>query len=233
MQTSEDQPRLSIVIPTLEASAHLPNTLRALEEGARTLRGELVIVDGGSRDRTRALAKSVGARVLESPPGRGTQLRKGAALARGEWLLFLHADTRPVEGWIGELRAIMDDPGARTRAYAFKLRFDDASAGARRIEKLAQWRARHLGLPYGDQGLVLHRELYEEVGGYPDQPIMEDVALVRRIGKRRLAILDTAAITSAERYRSDGWWLRPARNIALVSLYLLGMPPRLIARLYA
>jgi len=126
----------------------------------------------------------------------------------------------------------MAQPGAAERAAVFRLRLDDAAPAARRIEKLAAWRSRRLGLPYGDQGLLIARRLYDQLGGYRPLPLMEDVDLVRRLGRRRLAALGSAAVTSAARYRRDGWWLRPLRNLALLALYYLGLPPRWLARLY-
>jgi hypothetical protein len=114
----------------------------------------------------------------------------------------------------------------------FRFALDDADPRARRIERGAAWRGRALGLPYGDQGLLIARDFYWSLGGHPAIPLMEDVALVRRIGRGRLTVLDHAALTSAARYRRDGWLRRPARNLALLSLYLLGVSPRVLARLY-
>jgi hypothetical protein len=117
-------------------------------------------------------------------------------------------------------------------AATFTLAFDDASPAARRLERIVDWRARRLGLPYGDQGLLLSRALYDRVGGFRPLPLMEDVDLVRRIGRRRIRLLAARAVTSAERYRRDGWIVRPARNLGCLSLYFLGVPPALLAKLY-
>jgi len=221
---------LSLVIPTLDAAAELGRTLAAL---APELSGdEVVVADGGSRDVTASVAAAGGARVIQAPRGRGAQLRAGAEAARGDWLLFLHADTRPAPGWRGAAARFMAEPANTERAAAFRFALDDADPRARRIERGVAWRGRALGLVYGDQGLLIAREFYRALGGYPAIPLMEDVALVRRIGKRRMAVLDHPALTSAARYRRDGWLLRPARNLALVSLYFLGVPPRWLARLY-
>ncbi len=221
---------LSIVIPTLDAVAELRPTLAAL---APELSGaEIVVADGGSRDATAEVASGAGARVIAAPRGRGLQLRAGAEAARGEWLLFLHADTRPAPGWRAAAARFTADPANAARAAVFRFALDDADPRARRIERRVAWRVRALGLAYGDQGLLIARDFYRALGGYPAIPLMEDVALVRRIGKRRLAALDHPALTSAARYRRDGWRLRPARNVALLSLYFLGVPPRWLARLY-
>jgi rSAM/selenodomain-associated transferase 2 len=232
---------LSIVIPTLNAADTLPACLAALAPAVGTAPGgpprariaEMIVADGGSRDGSRAVARRFGARVLRVPPGRGRQLRAGAAAAKGDWLLFLHADTVLGAGWAGAAARFAADPGNARRAAAFRFALDDRSPGARRMERLVAWRCRALRLPFGDQGLLIGRALYDELGGFRPLPLMEDVDLVRRIGPGRLALLDAPAVTSAARYRSQGYWLRPLRNLALLGLYFLGVPPRLLVRLYA
>ena len=224
---------LSIVIPALDAAGRVPATLAALDEGRRAeLVREVILADGGSCDDTARLAEQAGARALEGFSGRGRQLAAGADAAQGDWLLFLHADTVLGPGWAGAVRAFMDDAGSAKRAAVFRLALDDPDPRARRIERLARWRGRVLGLPYGDQGLLISRALYDSVGGFRPLPLMEDVDLVRRIGRGRLAVLDAEAVTSAARYRADGWWLRPIRNLTLVGLFFLGAPPALLRRLY-
>ena len=223
-------PMLSLVIPTLDAAQALARGLAAL--APELSRIEVVVADGGSADGTAGVAAAAGVKVIRASKGRGPQLRAGAEAASGEWLLFLHADTRLAPGWLAVAETFMADPANTERAAVFRLTLDDGDPRARRIEKGAAWRARVLGLAYGDQGLLISRDFYRSLGGYPPIPLMEDVALIRRIGRKRLAILDHAAITSAARYRRDGWLLRPARNVALVTLYFLGVPPRLLARLY-
>jgi rSAM/selenodomain-associated transferase 2 len=221
---------LTIVIPALNAAKTLGATLAACAgaEGA-----EILVVDGGSRDGTAALARDSGARVVESPPGRGVQLAAGAAAARGDWLLFLHADTRPAPGWAAAARAFMVAPAGTGRAAYFAFALDDPSPQARRLERLVAWRCRALALPYGDQGLLLSRTLYGAAGGFRPLPLMEDVDLVRRLGRHRLVPLPVPAVTSAERWQREGWTRRSARNLACLSLWFLGVPPHLIRRLYA
>ncbi len=227
--------RLSIVIPTLDAAPTLRATLEVLQSArhsTREQRAELVVADGGSRDDTTAIAASAGARVIAVPRGRGPQFAAGAVIATGEWLLFLHADTRLADGWDRAVADFTGDPRNRARAAAFRFALDDPSPAARRIERLVAWRCRALGLPYGDQGLLIARAFYDRVGGYRPLPIMEDVDLVRRIGRRNIDLLPVAAVTSAERWRRDGWLARSARNLLCLTLYFLGVPPRAIAVLY-
>lgn len=222
---------LSVIIPTLDAEASLPATLAALAE-ARPLLREIIVADGGSRDRTVAIAEAAAARVLTAPRGRGAQLSAGAAVAEGDWLCFLHADTRPEPGWAAELARFIGDARNRERAGYLAYRLDDGSRPARRLERIVAWRSRVLGLPYGDQGLILARDFYRALGGFPPLVLMEDVAFVRRIGRKRLVALQAGALTSAARYRREGYLLRPLRNLCCLSLYFLGAPPRFIGRLY-
>jgi rSAM/selenodomain-associated transferase 2 len=233
MTQAMEPPTLSIVVLARNAAATLPDTLAALEEGRRGgLVHEVVLADGGSTDETVRQAEAAGAKALVLPSGRGSQLAAGAHAASGDWLLFVHADTVLAPGWAGAATAFMADPANRARAAAFRLRLDDADPRARRIERLAYWRARVLGLPYGDQGLLMSADFYRDLGGYRPLPLMEDVDFARRIGRRRLALLEVTALTSAARYRTGGWWFRPARNLSILALYFLGVPPRLLQRLY-
>ncbi len=223
---------LSVVIPTLQAGEQLAPTLDCLYAGSDPLVREIVVADGGSTDDTTALAERRGARVISAPRGRGSQLAAGARAAECDWLLFLHADTRLGAGWREAVGAFTAAPENRERAGVFRFALDDDAPAARRLERIVAWRSRLFGLPYGDQGVLIHRSFYEAVGGFRPLPLMEDVDLVRRIGRRRLTILPVAAVTSAERYRRSGYVLRSLRNLTCLTLYILGVPPRLIAFLY-
>ena len=224
--------RVSFVIPALNAANTLPGVVDAIACADGTIACDITVVDGGSTDGTRKVAREKGARVLPSARGRGRQLRAGGEAAPGAWLLFLHADTRLAPGWRRAVREFATEPANGNRAAVFRLRLDDAHPQARRVERLVGWRTRALGLPYGDQGLLISRGFHDRIGGFKPLPLFEDVDIVRRIGKRRLDMLDADAITSADRYRRGGWWLRPARNLACLALYFLGVPPRLIEKLY-
>lgn len=215
---------VTAIIPTLNSAVTLPATLAALD-GL-----DLVIADGGSADATIAMAGQ--ARVVLAPRGRGSQLAAGAVAAGGDWLLFLHSDTVLQPGWRDEAGAFMAAPGNAQRAAVFRFALDDASPAARRLERWVGWRVRCCGLAYGDQGLLIHRDFYRALGGYRAMPLMEDVDLIRRIGRRRLTLLQARALTSAVRWRNEGWLRRSARNLGCLSLYFLGVPPRLIQRLY-
>jgi rSAM/selenodomain-associated transferase 2 len=224
---------ISVVIPTLNAAAHLPRALAPLVQGAADgLIKQVIVADGGSRDETVAIAEAAGCEVVASAPGRARQLRAGAAASKANWLLFLHADTALSPGWVAEAERFISAPQARKRAGAFRLAFDDDSPPARRVVFWARMRARVMKLPYGDQGLLISRLLYDAVGGYPDLPLMEDVELARRIGPKRLVLLKTEAVTSADKYRRDGWDRRAWRNLSLMARYLLGADPVELAKAY-
>jgi rSAM/selenodomain-associated transferase 2 len=228
MRTIQEQYCVSAIIPTLDAAAELPATLAALKDAQ--LVAEIIVADGGSRDDTVAVAHAAGATVVEAARGRGTQLAAGAAAAAAPWLLFVHADCRPLPGWEAAAAAFM--AAGEDKAGYFALALDDIAPAARRLERVVAWRCRRIGLPYGDQGLLIARRLYDAIGGYAAIPLMEDVDLVRRLGSGRLAPLDATMLVSARRYRRDGYWRRPARNLLCLSLYFAGLPPARIARIY-
>jgi rSAM/selenodomain-associated transferase 2 len=221
---------VSVITPTLNSAA----TLQASLASARAFPGlhDVIVADGGSSDATVALATALGARVVASPAGRGQQLAAGAGLAGGDWLLFLHSDTRLTTAGIAEACAFMADADNAQRAATFTLRLDDGTPGARWVEWIAATRTRLLALPYGDQGLLISRALYNAVGGFRAIAIMEDVDLVRRIGRRRLHVFKSPVVTSAARYRQHGFWWRPLRNLSCLTLWFLGVSPDIIARLY-
>jgi len=221
-------PRISVVIPTLNAEADLAAAIGSVRDGA----AEIIVADGISTDGTRDVALAVDARIVESDQGRGLQLRTGGAAATADWILFLHADTRLSDGWEVEVAAFAADPVNADRAGVFTFSLDDPSPQARRMERLVGWRTRRLGLPYGDQGLLISRELYRRLGGFRAIPLMEDVEIVRRIGRKNITVLKTRAVTSAIRYRRGGWWGRPVRNIFCLMLYFMGVPPRTLVRIY-
>ena len=217
---------LSIVIPTLNAASTLAACVERVQGAS-----EILVVDGGSDDTTRDIAEAHGARVITAPRGRGQQLAAGAEAASGDWLLFLHADTLLGEGW--REAAPVHMATSPQKAACFRFRLDTPAWQARLIERGVAARVRLLGLPYGDQGLLISHALYAGVGGYRPLPLMEDVDLVRRIGRRRLTLLDADAVTSPERWLRDGWGRRSAHNLFCLGLYRAGVSPARIERIYS
>lgn len=225
------RPVISVIIPTLDAAAHLPKSLAPLAPAAVDgLVREVVISDGGSTDTTCAIADDVGAVLVEGSKGRGRQLIAGAARAKSAWLLFLHADTVLDDDWAQEAARFI--AGDAMRAASFRFAFDDDVPAARAAAWWVALRCRLLALPYGDQGLLISRAFYEALGGYRDMPLMEDVDMVRRIGRARLTLLKSRAVTSADKYRRDGYGRRARRNLVLLTRYLMGADPARLAARY-
>jgi len=221
---------VSVIIPTLDAADELPATLGALGEGLDAgLIRELIVSDGGSVDGTVRLAERAGAVLVSGPPSRGGQLMRGAAAAQGDWLLFLHADTHPGPGWgtvvLAHLADHPDDAGH------FCLAFRAAGLAPRLVAGWANLRSRVLGLPYGDQGLLISRALYDRIGGYRDIPLMEDVAIARAL-KGRIRALPATAYTGAIRFEQQGWLRRGARNLVLLARFYLGTDPAKLSASY-
>lgn len=218
---------VTVVIPTLNAAGSLPACLEALMEGVHSgLIRDLIVSDAGSTDQTLRIAEDVGALVLKGEPSRGGQLRRGCAQADGEWLLILHADTVLQQGWAESVSAHLPS----NAPAAFRLAFRARGFAPTWVAGWANLRSRLFGLPYGDQGLLVPRDVYLAAGGYPDQPLMEDVALVRALP--RIAILESRAFTSAERYEQAGWTRRGMRNLWTLLRYFLGVDPQVLARGY-
>ena len=218
---------LSIVIPTLNAEQELPDTLAHLIEGLSCgLIREVIVSDGGSSDATVQVAEGAGALVVTAPAGRGGQLRCGADAANGDWFLFLHADTHLSSGWANAVEEAMQ---TGTPGY-FALCFRATGVKPTMVASWANLRSRILNLPYGDQGLLISRKDYNASGGYDAIPLMEDVALVRRLDK--LKQIGATAQTSADRYIASGWWRRGARNLWTLARYFMGANPERLAQAY-
>jgi rSAM/selenodomain-associated transferase 2 len=227
---------ISVIIPTLNAEARLASALGALVPAAVDgLVREVIVIDGGSGDGTAAIADQAGANFVVRTGGRGYQLAAGAHRARFPWLLFLHADSVLEEGWERDAVAFMApiDAGKQPlTAAAFRFGLDDAGARPRLLERGVAARCALFSLPYGDQGLLIPKLLYAEIGGYNPHPLMEDVDIVRRLGRRRLVMLRSRAVTSAARYRRDGYLRRGLRNLVCLTLYFLRVPTTVISRIY-
>lgn len=213
----------------------LADCLAALVEGlGNGLVREAIVVDGGSSDATAQLAADMGCRVIGldgAQRGRANQLQCGADAAIGDWLLFLHADTVLAPGWSGAVARHLEASDIMKAAY-FQLGFDTNARSGNRVAALANWRARLLGLPYGDAGLLISRAFYCQIGGFRAMALMEDVDLVSRIGRKNLVDLEVIATTAATKFERGGWWAVPMRNLALVIAFKLGVNPAKLAGWY-
>lgn len=228
---------ISVVVPTLDAEASLAQCLTALVPAVVDgLVREVIVVDGGSGDRTLQIADQAGCEVVRAQVrGRGPQLIAGAEMAKHPWLLFLHADTVLSEGWVGEAQNFIDrvDSGQRSPAAGmFRLVLDDEGFWPRAIEFGVALRCMIFRLPYGDQGVLIPRHLYNARGGYRPLSLMEDVDFVRRLARRERVMLRTAALTSAIRYKREGYARRAARNLTCFALYMARVPVTTIERFY-
>ncbi len=222
-------PALSIIIPTLDEE----RSISAMLDAVARLRGpiEVIIADGGSRDRTAEIARARGVRVLTAERGRGAQLHAGACAARGTALWFLHADTFPptdAPRWIHE--ALSDH---RVVAGNFHLRFDGARRAARFLTGLYP-QLRKLGLCYGDSGIFVRRAAYIKIGGFKPFPVFEDLDLIRRLRRLgRIVHSPLTVVTSSRRFEGRSFALTFARWATLQGLYWLGVHPCTLGRLYA
>ena len=221
-------PNISVVIPTLNEASHIQTTLRCLGNYADT---EIIVVDGGSTDATRTLAAATGATVLRAPPGRARQQNIGAAAATGEILFFLHADTQVPPDYRDLIRRALHIPGVS--AGAFSLAVAEPDPRLKAITRIANLRSRWLHLPYGDQGLFLPARLFSELGGFPQQPIMEDFVFVRKLRNHgRLITLSQTVVTSSRRWQQLGVWHTTYINQLIIFGYYLHVAPATLARLY-
>jgi len=219
--------KLSVVIPALDEADRI-------SEAVASAAGEdieVIVVDGGSGDATPVRAAAAGATVIQSTPGRARQLGIGAQRARGEAVLFLHADTRLPDGWASAVREALADPA--TCGGAFGLRFDATPPALRMIQWGAALRVKLFRLPYGDQAIFARRRVLEEMGGLPQAPLMEDLDLVGELKRRgRFALLPLSVTTSARRYLEKGVWRVAFRNLAAAVAWRLGLDRARVAAWY-
>jgi uncharacterized protein len=221
-------PEISIIIPTLNEGPAIGRTLGAIGRGS-TL--EIIVADGGSTDDTRTQAHFFDARIVHAPQGRGRQMNRGAAEARGKLLLFLHADTLLPLGFADHIRSALARPGVA--AGAFRLKIEPGLKGLALIERLANFRSRMGQLPYGDQGLFLSANLFRETGGFPEIPMMEDVEFIRKLRRKgKIFLAPAAVITSARRWEKVGVWRNTLFNQIVLAAYFLGVNPEALARWY-
>ena len=213
---------ISIIIPTFNEEKALPATLRAVGEQAGDY--ELIVVDGGSQDRTQALVRAdARLRLLAAPKGRASQMNAGAAAARGEWLLFLHADTLLPDGALKRLHEFEPDPSIQAGGFLHRFSGDDWRL--RLISWLDNVRCRRTRIIYGDQALFVRRGLFEQLGGFPDQPILEDVAFCERLVRvARPVLLSPPVMTDPRKFVTMGVWRSLARVILIILHAELHLP---------
>jgi glycosyltransferase involved in cell wall biosynthesis len=218
---------ISVVIPTLNSERLLPRCFDSLITAAvRGVVREVIVSDAGSTDGTLSMADGAGAHIVHARKGRGNQLSDAAAIAKSDWLLFLHPETSLEPGWEVEAESFMAQAlMERPRAAVFRFALEDFGGEARRAEAKAALRTLLFALPYGDQGLLIPKRLYQKTGGYRALSDIEDADLVRRIGRRRLVSLRSRAVNVARPHKS-AW-----RGLALTLLHALRVPSRLLANL--
>jgi rSAM/selenodomain-associated transferase 2 len=221
--------RISIIIPVLNESANLQ---RAIDSTQPSDNIEVIVVDGGSSDDTCQVAAALGVKVIVSPTGRSQQMNLGAAVAMGEILLFLHGDSWLPLGFDRLIRQVM----SRTQppiAGSFMLGIDSPQASLRWVERGVYWRSKFCQMPYGDQGIFLRAKIFEELGGFPDLPIMEDFELIRRLRQRgKISIISQPVMTSARRWLQKGILKTTLINQLVVMGYLVGVSPARLLELY-
>jgi rSAM/selenodomain-associated transferase 2 len=220
--------RISVIIPALNEGKNIAATLESI---VRLQPHEIIVVDGGSTDGTTAVCRELGVRVLSSPRGRATQMNLGARQATGEALLFVHADTQLPLSALDDIGRALADP--RIVGGRFDVRLEGKHWMLKLIGAMISLRSRLSRVATGDQGMFLRRDVFVELGGYPDLPLMEDIALSRALKRRGgLACLRSRVVTSARRWEAEGIWRTIFKMWALKSLYLLGVSPLRLKRYY-
>jgi rSAM/selenodomain-associated transferase 2 len=227
-QTKRTPLRISVVIPVLNEEKSIATTVAAL---APLKPHELIIVDGESSDRTVEICNRLGATVLSSPRGRGQQMNHGARQTTGDVLLFLHADTRLPSSAFGDILHALREPqcvGGR-----FDVKLDGAHWMLGVIGAMISLRSRLSRVATGDQAIFVRREIFGELGGFPNIPLMEDVAFSQALKRRgRIACLRSRVLTSARRWEREGIWGTIFTMWMLKSLFLVGIPPGRLKRYY-
>lgn len=217
--------QISAIIPARNEEELIGQSIDRLR---RSMVHEVIVADGGSTDQTAAIAAAHGAKVVDSPPGRGIQMNRGAQAATGDVLLFVHADTALPQDLQHYIRSALSQP--QVVAGAFRLRIDDQRRAFRLIERCVNWRSRRRQMPYGDQAIFLSADMFYSIGRYRDIAVMEDFDLVWRLRRGgRIAMAPAEALTSARRWQRDGIWRTTMINQLCVLGYRLGVCPTRIA----
>lgn len=228
--------KITVIIPCLNSAERIMPTLACLvEPSVSGLVKQVVFADGGSTDITADIAEEVGADFRSTPKGRGLQCKIGVIYAKAEWLLFLHDDSQLAEGWDVEVNVFINAESNQNKCAYFKFELNSQSIKAKIVAWGTNLRCKIFALPYGDQGLLISRKLYEEIGGFGSMPLMEDVDIIGRIkdniGKKNLIMLNGALTTSVDKYK-DGYAKRVLRNFGYLMSYKMGKDPKAIAESY-
>ena len=223
---------LSVVVPVLNEARHLPFLLADLQRWPDAL--QIVVVDGGSTNKTIQVAHQGGAQVVQSPvQGRGQQLQRGLQLSQHSWLMVLHADSRLSQHWVDHVQRVLSMARGRQQAWAFDFRVDQRRPMLKLLEWCVALRSRWGQMPYGDQGLLIHRSLYERVGGYRSLALMEDVDLIQRLQQiSRIGALGCALTTSARRWNHRGVLNQAWNNAQLRRRWKNGEDAEQLIRIY-
>jgi rSAM/selenodomain-associated transferase 2 len=224
--------RISVIIPVFCEQAVINRTIETVRRQRGGDDAEIIVVDGQTGGETLAAAQDAAVQKVRSEKGRGGQLNRGAALATGDTLLFLHADTVLPPAAFERIAGAMRDEACV--GGAFDLRIDSRRAAFRVIETAANRRSRLTRIPYGDQAIFIRASYFRTLGGFKEIPIMEDVDLMRRIKRQRgrIVIFRDPVITSARRWEKEGLVFGTLRNRFLMTLYLCGVAPERLARFY-
>lgn len=219
---------ISIIIPTINEESSLASSIQTAQPGEGV---EIIVADGGSSDQTVEIAHSLQVKVVHSKTGRARQMNAGVRESRGDILLFLHADTLLPKGYDTCVRRILSAPSIAVGA--FRLALDEPGISLRLIELGANLRSKYLKLPYGDQALFMSRRRFEQAGGFPEIPLMEDFSLLREMKKRGRVVLAPLEVkTSARRWIRRGIWSVTILNQCIVAAYLVGVSPERLAGWY-
>lgn len=224
--------RISVIIPVFCEQAGINETIEAVRRLPGGEAAEIIVVDGGPGGETLAAVRDKAVRKVLSAKGRGGQINRGAAIAGGDLLLFLHADTLLPPAAFERIAEAMREEGCV--GGAFDLHIDSPGAGFRAIETMANFRSRLTRIPYGDQAIFLRAAAFRTLGGFSEIPIMEDVDLMRRIKRKGwpIFIFRELVTTSARRWKKEGLIFGTLRNWTLITLYLCGVAPERLARFY-
>lgn len=234
-------PKLSIIIPVYRESAFISTALHSILDMDIPIPFEIILADGESPPTTlthlrldKTLSQTYPIKLISASKGRGPQLNAGVKAAVGEWFLFLHVDTRMDQKGMDLMIKVWQTQVEPLFCGAFDLHIDSGKKIFRMIEKFASARSRLTKIPYGDQGIFMSRKLFEKINGFPDVPIMEDVGIMSKIKKEAVnpVFIAHPISTSARRWRDQGILFTTLRNWVLICLYILGVPPRVLAKYY-